>query len=72
MAESVRGLKAWVLAARPKTLAGAAAPVLVGGALACHQLIHTMNLHLLPAVTNGHAATAFTLCLLLAVFLYLT
>ena len=35
------GLKAWVLAARPKTLTGAVAPVLVGGMLAytdCVQL----------------------------------
>ena len=37
----INGLKAWVLAARPKTLTGAVAPVLVGGMLAytdCVQL----------------------------------
>ena len=30
----VNGLKAWFLAARPKTLTGACAPVLIGGGLA--------------------------------------
>lgn len=32
------GAKAWFLAARPKTLTGAAAPVLMGGALALHEM----------------------------------
>lgn len=32
------GIKSWFLAARPKTLTGAAAPVLIGGALALHEM----------------------------------
>ena len=31
----VNSIKAWLLAARPKTLAGAATPVLLGCALLC-------------------------------------
>jgi 1,4-dihydroxy-2-naphthoate octaprenyltransferase len=34
----VNSPKAWVLAARPKTLAGAAVPVLIGGAMAFHAM----------------------------------
>ncbi|MEE1310002.1 MAG: 1,4-dihydroxy-2-naphthoate octaprenyltransferase [Bacteroidaceae bacterium] len=47
------GLKAWFLAARPKTLTGAAAPVIIGGALAFQYVGH---LNCLP----------FLLCLLFA------
>lgn len=47
------GLKAWFLAARPKTLTGAAAPVIMGGALAFQYVGH---LNCLP----------FLLCLLFA------
>lgn len=47
------GLKAWFLAARPKTLTGAAAPVLIGGALALSQ-------------TGDVSWTALLLCLLFA------
>lgn len=46
-------MKAWFLAARPKTLTGAAAPVVMGGALAFHDVGH---LDCLP----------FLLCLLFA------
>ncbi len=63
-------LRAWLLASRPKTLAGAAAPVLVGGALAAHQLfadiaangaLDTGRYAALPAVS-----AAFALCLVFA------
>lgn len=47
-------VKHWVLASRPKTLTGAMAPVLVGGALTWHDL-HQLDW------------TAFVLCLLFAV-----
>ena len=33
-AVKINSVRAWVLAARPKTLAGAAAPVIMGGACA--------------------------------------
>jgi 1,4-dihydroxy-2-naphthoate octaprenyltransferase len=49
----VNGVKAWFLAARPKTLTGAAAPVLMGGAFAFHSM---QDLEILP----------FLLCLLFA------
>ena len=39
-AMKTNGLKAWVLASRPKTLTGAIAPVLVGGTLAFADVIH--------------------------------
>lgn len=45
--------RAWILASRPRTLTGAAAPVLVGGACAA-------------AWGTGVSATAFLLCLLFA------
>lgn len=51
------GLKAWVLAARPKTLTGAVAPVLVGGTLA---FIDSSQL-------NAQAWWGGLLCLLFAV-----
>ena len=41
------GLKAWFLAARPKTLTGAAAPVIMGGSLAVHEF---ESVELLPLV----------------------
>ena len=37
MATDINSAKAWILAARPKTLTGAAAPVLVGAAMAWHE-----------------------------------
>ena len=40
VAMKTNGLKAWVLASRPKTLTGAIAPVLVGGTLAFVDVIH--------------------------------
>lgn len=49
----INGPKAWFLAARPKTLTGAAAPVLAGGALAFHD-------------QGGVDAVPFLLCLLFA------
>lgn len=49
----VNGVKAWFLAARPRTLTGAAAPVLMGGAFAFHSM---QDLEILP----------FLLCLLFA------
>lgn len=52
------GLKAWILAARPKTLTGAMAPVIVGGALAYRMWGYEPE-RLLP----------FVLCLLFAVFM---
>ena len=51
------GLKAWVLAARPKTLTGAVAPVLVGGMLA-----YTDSIQL-----TSYAWWSGMLCLLFAV-----
>ena len=59
MEQKVRtnGLLAWVLASRPKTLTGAAAPVIIGGALAWRYVYE-----------NGGTFrwTAFVLCLLFA------
>lgn len=58
-------LRAWFLAARPKTLTGAIAPVLVGGAFAIRQILidgsplATLNAHLIP----------LSLCLLFAVLM---
>ena len=43
-------LKAWVLAARPKTLAGAAVPVMIGSAMALHHSPLTLRLSLIPAL----------------------
>lgn len=45
-------IKAWVLAARPKTLSGAVMPVLIGGALALRQTGADFNV------------TPFVLCVL--------
>ncbi len=53
----VNGLKAWFLAARPKTLTGAASPVLIGGALALHDT---------AAVAHASLMLPFLLCLLFA------
>lgn len=46
MSDTVKtnGMKAWLLASRPKTLTGAAAPVLVGGAMAlCSRLVTVID-----------------------------
>lgn len=72
------GLKAWLLASRPKTLTGAAAPVLVGGAMAfVSQLVSIVDEHerIFGEVRYGDrifqsttlsAAVPFVLCLLFA------
>lgn len=54
---STNSLKAWLLASRPKTLTGAAVPVIIGLALACKDLI--WHIDWLPAV----------LCLLFALIM---
>lgn len=46
---SVNSVKAWILAARPKTLSGAAVPVMIGTSLAARNGSDG-NFHLLPAV----------------------
>ncbi len=51
------GLKAWFLAARPKTLTGAASPVLMGGTLALHDV---------ESASRGELLLPFLLCLLFA------
>ncbi len=51
------GLKAWFLAARPKTLTGAATPVMIGGVLALHDT---------AAVAHAALLLPFLLCLLFA------
>jgi 1,4-dihydroxy-2-naphthoate octaprenyltransferase len=64
----VNSPKAWILAARPKTLAGAAAPVLIGGALAVHNLKRVMEADATvakPAIHGGYV-WVFVLCLLFA------
>ena len=64
----VNSPKAWFLAARPKTLAGAAAPVLIGGALAVHNLRRVMEADATvakPAIHGGYV-WVFVLCLLFA------
>lgn len=64
-------LKAWVLAARPKTLTGAIAPVLVGAAFAYVRILHdTPNCQLSTA--NCHLSTItcqLLLCLLFALLM---
>ena len=50
-------IKAWVLAARPKTLSGAVMPVLIGGALALRQTGADFNV------------TPFVLCVLFALIM---
>ena len=50
-------LKAWVLAARPKTLSGAVMPVLIGGALALRQTGAVFNV------------VPFVLCVLFALIM---
>ncbi len=50
-------LKAWVLAARPKTLSGAVTPVLIGGALALKQMGADFNV------------VPFVLCVLFALIM---
>ncbi|HIZ87601.1 MAG TPA: 1,4-dihydroxy-2-naphthoate octaprenyltransferase [Candidatus Coprenecus pullistercoris] len=60
-AVKINSVKAWVLAARPKTLAGAAAPVIMGGACAWMQLSSNGN----DAIVTFDWA-AFTLCMLFA------
>ena len=64
----VNSPKAWFLAARPKTLAGAAAPVLIGGALVVHNLKRVIEADVTvakPAIHNGYV-WVFVLCLLFA------
>ena len=56
-------LKAWVLAARPKTLTGAMAPVLVGAAFACSALQQASCSSLLAPCPS------FLLCLLFAILM---
>lgn len=51
--------KAWLLAARPKTLTGAATPVIIGGAFAASNVISFENFAWLP----------FVLCLLFALLM---
>lgn len=41
-------VKAWILAARPKTLSGAAVPVMIGAAMAAHDL--NFHIYWIPAV----------------------
>lgn len=53
-------MKAWFLAARPKTLTGAIAPVLVGGALALNHSQH---------ITHNSQLIAFLICLLFAILM---
>ena len=55
-------LKAWILAARPKTLTGAAVPVLIGLALAYVDLRSPLTIHYSPPFNW----TAAILCLLFA------
>ena len=76
-----RGWYAWLLAARPKTLTGAIAPVLVGGAMAyvmtCSQIVTKnidmyggFNIH--DTYTQAHLTgvlVPFFLCLLFAVLM---
>ncbi|KGF52710.1 1,4-dihydroxy-2-naphthoate octaprenyltransferase [Prevotella amnii] len=47
--DNIRGLKAWILAARPKTLSGAAVPVMIGITLAFN-IKGWQELQLIPAV----------------------
>lgn len=56
----IGGMKAWFLAARPKTLTGAIAPVLVGGALALNHSQH---------ITHNSQLTTFLICLLFAILM---
>lgn len=63
-------LKAWFLAARPKTLNGAVAPVLVGGMLAMRQLCGGFSTFLAqPTYMKVLFAVPFLLCVLFAVLM---
>ena len=61
-------LKAWVLAARPKTLIGAAVPVMIGLALAWDMLLGPDSNNILRpgALTGADALIVSVLCLLFA------
>lgn len=81
MSPKVNSLKAWWLAARPKTLTGAIAPVLVGGAMAfsmtCRRVISKNidmygTLHLADPYLQARLISVlipFLLCLLFAMFM---
>jgi 1,4-dihydroxy-2-naphthoate octaprenyltransferase len=66
-------LKAWVLAARPKTLTGAIAPVLVGGAFAYARILHyTPNSSILQFFNSSilqFSNSSLLLCLLFAILM---
>lgn len=44
----VNSFKAWVLASRPKTLSGAAVPVMIGTAMAIHDTLY--DIRIVPAI----------------------
>ena len=63
-------LKAWFLAARPKTLTGAIAPVLVGTAFAfANYQLSTVNCQLSTLTSDLSPLTSVFFCLLFAIFM---
>lgn len=59
-------LKAWFLAARPKTLAGAAVPVMLGSAYAWHEMLYASPGQSWEQVIEGFGWLPMTLCFLFA------
>lgn len=63
------GIKAWILAARPKTLTGAAAPVLIGGAYALQSPLKGETSNSLGSGVGVYPLLPFLLCLLFALIM---